>query len=131
MKRVKLLVMLVTLFQYSFAQMNIDATIAHSVSATLMQPDDQELKFKLGVLNPSKEKLTIHVIDKSIGILTTNHTSSVEYSILYDMRDLPDGTYYIEIKSASSKISKQVIINTVVSETRTAAISDKRKLLGF
>ena len=92
MKRVKLLVMLVTLFQYSFAQMNIDATIAHSVSATLMQPDNQELKFKLGVLNPSKEKLTIHVIDKSIGILTTNHTSSVEYSILYDMPRYELGT---------------------------------------
>ena len=131
-----LLFVFATLSNLSFAQqLSVGTTIkAEQVSVEISQPDNNYLKFKLTVLNPLIENLTINLIDKQSGVLSTKSFNSSNYQLIYDMREVPDGVYSFEITGSGEKIVRELTINTIIKESREVSINNKKKLnrkLGF
>lgn len=104
-------------------------------NARVEQPDASKLKFKVSVFNPTEQKVTVKVIDWSYGVINTKVISNSEYFVLYDLSDLNDGNYRIEVIAGDEKIQQDILINTVVEENRVATFKAVKKkpvrLLGF
>lgn len=97
------------------------------ISVSLTQPESKELKFKLAIYNPGGEKVTIELRNKSEGVLHSRVINSEVFYLIYDMRELPDDIYTIEIKRPSQKQTRQITINTIIEESRVVSIIEMDK----
>jgi hypothetical protein len=109
-----------------------DAPLQMAVS----QPDSNELKFDVKVSNPEKKRVSVTVSQRHVGVLYSNSFTDQNYGARYNMAELEDGQYSIEVSAGSKRIVKDITINTVVEVNRIASINSEKvqggkKKLGF
>lgn len=98
------------------------------VQVTISQSDSSDLKFRVYILNPEEQKVTIYIRSKTLGTLfaktlAVGEFSNHEYANLYNMNELEDGQYSIEVVAGKDLIHKDILINTTTRIDRKASIN--------
>ncbi len=98
------------------------------VQVTISQSDSADLKFRIHILNPEEQKVTIYIRSKSLGTifiktLTDSEFANHEYANLYNLNELEDGQYSIEVVAGGESIHKDILINTITKIDRRASIN--------
>lgn len=107
-----------------------------SMYVTLDQPDSTALKFTVFVTNPENKRVSITVSQKNSDILHSYSFTNNAYSARYDMSQLGDGEYSIEISNGKERVTKDISIQTVIAVNRIAYLQkgnnrEKVKPLAF
>ena len=98
------------------------------VQVSISQSDSSDLKFRVYIINPEEQKVTIYIRSKALGTLftktlTEGEFSNHEYANLYNMNELEDGQYSIEVVAGKDSIRKEIVINTTTRIDRKASIN--------
>ena len=97
------------------------------MQVSLDQPDSAKLKFKLSVSNPENKKVNITVSERRTGILHSQSFTSNTYTSRYDMSQLEDGEYIIEVANDKERVTKDISIQTIVAVNRIAYLQKTNK----
>jgi hypothetical protein len=100
----------------------------YSVQVTISQSDSSDLKFRIHILNPEEQKVTIYIRSRTLGTifiktLMDSEFANHEYANLYNMNELEDGLYSIEVVAGRESIRKDILINTTTKIDRRASIN--------
>jgi hypothetical protein len=98
------------------------------VQVTISQSDSADLKFRVRILNPEEQKVTIYIRSNTLGTifiktLMDSEFENHEYVNLYNMNELEDGQYSIEVVAGRESIRKDILINTTTQVNRKASIN--------
>ncbi|MDR3714976.1 MAG: hypothetical protein P4L51_19355 [Puia sp.] len=101
---------------------------ADPVQVTISQSDSADLKFRIHILNPEEQKVTIYIRSKALGTIFVRTLSDSEffnheYANLFNLNELEDGQYSIEVVSAGESVRKDIRINTITKVDRKASIN--------
>jgi hypothetical protein len=106
-------------------------SIGHTINpvqVTISQSDSADLRFRVYILNPEEQKITIYIKSKAFGTLlaktlTNSEFSNHEYVNLYNLTELEDGQYSIEVIAGRESIRKDILINTTTRVDRRASMN--------
>lgn len=90
--------------------------------SVIILPCRDEAKFRVYILNPEKEKVTIRVYNGTIVDFFVTTEDSV-YDRFLNLEQLEDGIYVIDVLAGEEKVEKSVMIGTIPRGHRWATIN--------
>ena len=97
----------------------LDSMALQHLEVNISQPDKNNMKFRIAVANPVSRYITI-VIKKQNDIYFSEVISMASYENIYDLNQLEDGDYQVQITGGKEKILKNIIIHTETKVQRQA-----------
>ncbi|HEX7847158.1 MAG TPA: hypothetical protein VF476_15260 [Chitinophagaceae bacterium] len=128
--RISVIKSLTVLFLVSFICFSSQAQQKESMPAMLVkfdQPDSAALRFTVFVANPENKRVSITVSSKNTGILHSESFTGNTYTAAFNMSQLEDGEYSIEVSSNKERVAKDISIETVVAVNRIAYLQNENK----
>ena len=108
-----------------------------SFHVTIIQPDTNNLVFRVFLTNPKSRRIDIDVFQKKD--ISNNEIASADYDIInsktistdyacsYNMNELGDGDYSIAISDGKERVTKNISIRTVVKVNRVISFAANKK----
>ena len=95
---------------------------ANHLQASISQPEKGVMRFRVTVSNPGARKVFI-TLRRGNEELFSQIIRTDEYVNMYNLSEIEDGDYVLEINSGKEKIQKNISISTVTEINRQAAIN--------
>ena len=107
---------------------NSEGNPAENVASTLRlnvkQLEGNVLHFLVIANNPSSERAIISVMDNNSQVLHRINFSNETYAAKFNLSELPDGMYNIELASKKQKVTKSIHIFTKIEENRIVLLQE-------
>jgi hypothetical protein len=107
---------------------NMDAQQPAFLDMAVNQPDNAALKFRVQIVNPEQQKVTLSVNGKNEGPLAVRTFSDNNFFIVFDLSTLEDGEYVIEAKTGKQRLQKNIVIRTFSRVERVASVNTEKRL---
>ena len=99
----------------------LDSMAAPHLQVQISQPDKNNMKFRIAVSNPVSRYITI-TIKKQNDIYFSEMIATADYENIYDLNQLEDGNYQVQIISGKEKVLKNINIHTQTQVSRQALV---------
>lgn len=92
------------------------------MQVSISQPDRQNMKFHIAILNPAARSVTI-TIQRKDDLLFTETITNDRYENIYDLDQLEDGNYLITVRGGKEKFTRNISIHTETNVNRQAHLN--------
>jgi len=108
---------------HSVKEVNVmlDSLAAPHLQVNISQPDKNNMKFRIVISNPVSRYITI-TIKKQNDIYFSEMIATADYENIYDLNQLEDGNYQVQITGGKEKVLKNISIHTQTQVSRQALV---------
>jgi hypothetical protein len=99
----------------------LDSMAAPHLQVHISQPDKNNMKFRIVISNPVSRYITI-TIKKQNDIYFSEMIATTDYENIYDLNQLEDGNYQVQIMGGKEKVLKNISIHTQTQVSRQALV---------
>jgi len=99
----------------------LDSLETPHLQVEVAQPDKSNMKFRIDVYNPNSRR-SVLTIRKKGEVILYEHISVEKYASLYDLTQLEDGDYQVEVKGGKEKVCTNISIRTETQVNRKAIL---------
>ncbi|HTI08509.1 MAG TPA: hypothetical protein VL832_08120 [Puia sp.] len=99
----------------------LDSMAAPHLQVHISQPDKNNMKFRIVISNPVSRYITI-TIKKQNDIYFSEMIATADYENIYDLNQLEDGNYQVQITGGKEKVLKNISIRTQTQVNRQALV---------
>lgn len=100
----------------------LDSMAMPHLQVNISQPDKNNMKFRIAVMNPVSRYITI-TIKKQNDVYFSEMIAAANYENVYDLSQLEDGNYQIQITGGKEKVLKNISIHTETQVSREASVN--------
>jgi hypothetical protein len=108
---------------HSVKEVNVmlDSLAAPHLQVHISQPDKDNMKFRIVISNPVSRYITI-TIKRQNDIYFSEMIATADYENIYDLNQLEDGNYQVQITGGKEKVLKNISIHTQTQVSRQALV---------
>ncbi|HEX9512958.1 MAG TPA: hypothetical protein VF939_20855 [Puia sp.] len=99
----------------------LDSLSIQHLQVNISQPDRNNMKFRIVVANPVSRYITI-TIKKQNDVYFSEMIATANYENIYDLNQLEDGNYQVQITGGKERILKNISIHTSTQINREALV---------
>jgi outer membrane lipoprotein-sorting protein len=99
----------------------LDSMAAPHLQVHISQPDKNYMKFRIVISSPVSRYITI-TIKKQNDIYFSEMIATTDYENIYDLNQLEDGNYQVQIIGGKEKVLKNISIHTQTQVSRQAMV---------
>jgi hypothetical protein len=99
----------------------LDSLAAPHLQVHISQPDKNNMKFRIVISNPVSRYITI-TIKRQNDIYFSEMIATADYENIYDLNQLEDGNYQVQITGGKEKVLKNISIHTQTQVSRQALV---------
>jgi len=99
----------------------LDSLASPHLQVNISQPDKSNMKFRIAVSNPVGRYITI-TIKKQNDIYFSEMIGAAAYENIYDLNQLEDGNYEVQISGGKERVVRNISIHTQTQVSRQALV---------
>lgn len=99
----------------------LDSLAIQHLEVYISQPDKNNMKFRIAVSNPVSRYITI-TIKRQNDIYFSEMIATANYENIYDLNQLEDGNYQVQITGGKERVLKNISIHTSRQVSRQAMV---------
>lgn len=99
----------------------LDSLASPHLQVNISQPDKSNMKFRIAVSNPRGRYITI-TIKKQNDIYFSEMIPTAAYENIYDLNQLEDGNYQVQITGGKERVLRNISIHTQTQVSRQALV---------
>lgn len=99
----------------------LDSMSMQHLQVNISQPDKNNMKFRIAVSSPVSHHITI-TIKKQNDVYFSEMIATANYENVYDLNELEDGDYQVQIIGGKERVLKTISIHTSTQISREALV---------
>jgi hypothetical protein len=100
----------------------LDSLTIQHLEVNISQPEKDNMKFRIAVSNPVSRYITI-TIKRQGEIYFSEMIATTNYENIYDLNQLEDGNYEVQITGGKERVLKNISIRTSTQVNRQALVN--------